>query len=63
MRNHIVDPLIAVTDDGTAARSYFTVHSNNGPDHSGPNDDKLVRIDWQARTNLFRPMSTRAECI
>lgn len=63
MRHHIISPLIVVTDDGATVRSYFTVHSNNGPDHSGPFYDKLVRIDWQAQATLFRPMSTRAECL
>ena len=73
VRHHITNPLIVLTDDGATARSYFAVHSNNGPDHSGTYDDKLVRtgqgwrfahrrvrVDWQAETSLFRPMTTRA---
>jgi hypothetical protein len=74
VRHHITNPLIALADDGqcATARSYFLVISNNGPDHSGTYDDRLqrsadgwrfvhrrVRIDWQAPTSLFRPMTTR----
>jgi hypothetical protein len=58
--------------DTAMARSYFTVTSNNGPDHSGVYVDRLVksaqgwrfahrsvRVDLQAETSLFRPMVTR----
>ena len=72
VRHHITNPLIAVEGDGATARSYFTVHSNFGPDHSGTYDDKLVRtadgwrfahrrvrIDWQAEGSLFDRMASR----
>jgi hypothetical protein len=72
VRHHITNPLIEVGADAATARSYFTVYSNNGPDHSGTYNDKLirtaagwrfahrqVRIDWQADESLFRPMLTR----
>lgn len=72
IRHHITNPLIAVDGDAATARSYFTVHSNFGPDHSGTYDDKLtrtadgwrfahrrVRIDWQAEGSLFDPMTSR----
>jgi ketosteroid isomerase-like protein len=72
VRHHITNPLIAVDGDIATARSYFAVHSNTGPDHSGTYDDQLVRtvdgwrfahrrvrIDWQAETSLFRRMTTR----
>ena len=72
VRHHITNPLIAVEGDGATARSYFTVHSDFGLDHSGTYDDRLVRtaegwrfahrrvrIDWQAETSLFRKMTTR----
>ena len=73
VRHHITPPLIEVAGDGATARSYFAVHADNGPDHSGTYDDELVRtaggwrfahrrvrIDWQAETSLFRPMCSRA---
>lgn len=72
IRHHITNPLIEVDGDQATARSYFAVTSNNGPDHSGTYADKLirtaqgwrfanrlVRIDWQAESSLFRPMVTR----
>lgn len=72
VRHHITNPLIDINGDEASARSYFAVHSNTGPDHSGTYDDRLVRtadgwrftyrrvrIDWQAETSLFRPMVTR----
>ena len=72
VRHHITNPLIAVDGDAATARSYFTVHSNFGPDHSGTYDDRLVRtahgwrfahrrvrIDWQSDTSLFQRMTTR----
>ena len=72
IRHHITNPLIAVDGDGATARSYFTVHSNFGPDHSGTYDDRLVRtadgwrfahrrvrIDWQAEGSLFDRMTSR----
>jgi SnoaL-like domain len=72
MRHHITSPLIEVDGDAATARSYFTVISNNGPDHAGTYSDRLmrtgdgwrfarrlVRVDWQAETSLFRPMVTR----
>ncbi|KTE77287.1 hypothetical protein ATE72_19960 [Sphingopyxis sp. HXXIV] len=72
IRHHITNPLIAVEGDSATARSYFTVHSNFGPDHSGTYDDRLVRtpdgwrfahrrvrIDWQADGSLFERMTSR----
>lgn len=72
VRHHITNPLIELDGDSATARSYFTVHSNAGPDHSGTYDDRLirtskgwrfsyrrVRIDWQSRDTLFRDMKTR----
>tara|TARA_R110002124_G_scaffold75976_5_gene203642 strand:+ start:180 stop:602 length:423 start_codon:yes stop_codon:yes gene_type:complete len=72
VRHHITNPMIDVDGDTATARSYFTVHSNIGPDHSGTYDDRIVltidgwrlahrrvRIDWQSDTSLFRPMVTR----
>lgn len=72
VRHHITNPLIAVDGEEATARSYFTVHSNFGPDHSGAYDDRLVRtpegwrfahrrvrIDWQADGSLFERMTTR----
>ena len=72
VRHHITNPLIEVDGDAATARSYFTVYSNNGPDHAGTYNDRLVRtvegwrfahrqvrIDWQSPTTLFRPMTTR----
>jgi hypothetical protein len=72
IRHHITNPLIAVDGDGATARSYFIVHSNFGPDHSGTYDDRLVRtadgwrfahrrvrIDWQAEGSLFERMASR----
>lgn len=72
VRHHITNPLIEVTGDAATARSYFAVTSNNGPDHSGTYDDRLVRtgdgwrfaqrrvrVDWQSAETLFRPMVTR----
>lgn len=72
VRHHITNPLIELSGDAATARSYFTVISNNGPDHAGTYSDRLVRtpqgwrfarrlvrIDWQAATSLFRPMESR----
>ncbi len=72
VRHHITNPLIDVMRDTATVRSYFAVTSNNGPDHSGVYADRLVktaqgwrfahrlvRVDWQAETSLFRPMVTR----
>ncbi len=72
VRHHITNPLIRVDGDSASARSYFTVHSNFGPDHSGTYDDRLVRtaegwrfarrrvrIDWQTEKSLFAKMVTR----
>ncbi len=74
VRHHITNPLIEIDTDRQAAsaRSYFAVTSDNGPDHSGTYVDRLentaegwrfahrvVRIDWQSATSLFRPMATR----
>lgn len=74
VRHHITNPLIDLASPAATARSYFAVHSNNGPDHSGTYDDQLVltsigwrfaqrrvRIDWQVETSLFRPMMTRTK--
>lgn len=73
VRHHITNPSIAVDADSASARSYFAVHCDFGPDHSGTYDDRLVRtaegwrfahrrvrIDWQAGTSLFRRMTTRS---
>ena len=72
MRHHISNPLIEVAGDDATARSYFAVHANAGPDHSGTYDDRLVRtangwrfahrrvrVDWQTNHSLFRQMTTR----
>lgn len=72
VRHHVTNPLIEVDGNQAAARSYFTVYSNNGPDHAGTYNDRLVRtvqgwrfahrqvrIDWQCNDSLFRPMVTR----
>jgi ketosteroid isomerase-like protein len=72
VRHHITNPLIKVDGDAATARSYFQVFSNNGPDHAGTYSDtltrtpqgwrftrRIVRIDWQADTSLFKPMVTR----
>ncbi len=72
VRHHITPPLIALDGPAATARSYFSVVSNKGPDHSGTYDDRLVetadgwrfahrrvRIDWQSPVSLFRPMATR----
>lgn len=72
VRHHITNPLIEVDGDSATARSYFTVYSNNGPDHAGTYNDRLVRtaegwqfahrqvrIDWQSPVTLFRAMTTR----
>ena len=72
VRHHITNPLIEVDGDTASARSYFTVHTDIGPDHSGTYSDRLVRaadgwrfahrlvrIDWQASVSLFRAMTTR----
>lgn len=72
VRHHITNPLIEVTGDSAAARSYFAVHTDIGPDHSGTYSDtlartadgwrftrRLVRIDWQSPASLFRSMVTR----
>lgn len=72
VRHHITNPQISIEDGAATARSYFTVHSDFGPDHSGTYDDRLVRtidgwrfahrrvrVDWQAETSLFRRMTTR----
>jgi len=74
VRHHITNPQIDVAADGQTAtvRSYFHVISNHGPDHAGVYNDRVrltadgwrfayrqVRVDWQAETSLFRPMTTR----
>jgi hypothetical protein len=72
VRHHTTNPLIEVTGDSATSRSYFNVFCNNGPDHAGTYDDRLirtaqgwrfahrrVRVDWQSETSLFRPMATR----
>ena len=72
VRHHITNPAITVEQDSATARSYFTVHADLGPDHSGTYDDRLirtaegwrfahrrVRVDWQADSSLFRRMTTR----
>lgn len=72
LRHHITNPLIEVDGDSATARSYFAVHTDIGPDHSGTYSDKLVRtpdgwrfahrlvrVDWQSPQTLFRPMVTR----
>lgn len=72
VRHHTTNPLIEIDGPTARVRSYFTVFSNNGPDHAGTYDDRLirtdlgwrfahrrVRIDWQASTSLFQPMTGR----
>ncbi|WP_296675622.1 nuclear transport factor 2 family protein [Novosphingobium sp.] len=72
VRHHITNPLIEVDGDTATARSYFTVHTDIGPDHSGTYNDRLmrtpagwrfsrrlVRVDWQAGGSLFRAMASR----
>lgn len=72
VRHHITNPLIELGGDAATARSYFAVHADNGPDHSGTYDDRLIRIeagwrfahrrvrvDWQSAASLYRPMVTR----
>jgi hypothetical protein len=72
VRHHITNPLIDIHGESATARSYFAVHSDIGPDHSGTYDDQLVRtadgwrfahrrvrIDWQAAHSLFRSMVSR----
>ena len=72
VRHHITNPLIEVGTDTATARSYFAVHCDIGLDHSGTYSDRLVRtadgwrfghrlvrVDWQSPTSLFRPMATR----
>lgn len=76
VRHHVTPPLIDLAADGASAtaRSYFSVSSDNGPDHSGTYDDWLtltadgwrfarrrVRIDWQSEATLFRRMTSRRE--
>jgi hypothetical protein len=71
VRHHITNPLIDVAGDTATARSYFTVHADAGPDHSGTYDDRLVRtpagwrfahrrvrVDWQSGDSLFRKMTS-----
>lgn len=73
VRHHITPPLIAIDGHSATARSYFQVISNNGLDHSGTYDDRLlntddgwrilhrrVQVDWQAEASLFRPMVSRS---
>lgn len=72
VRHHITNPLIEVSGDAATARSYFAVHCDIGLDHSGTYSDqlvrtttgwrfahRLVRVDWQSPTTLFRPMVSR----
>jgi hypothetical protein len=72
VRHHITNPLIEVDGSAATARSYFTVHTDIGVDHSGTYSDRLtrsdtgwrfsqrlVRVDWQASGSLFRPMNAR----
>lgn len=72
VRHHTTNALIDVKGDAATSRSYFTVWSNNGPDHAGTYSDRLVRtsqgwrfahrlvrIDWQSDNSLFRRMVTR----
>lgn len=72
VRHHITNPLIEVEGSRATARSYFTVHTDIGPDHSGTYSDQLrkcddgwrfvrrmVRVDWQSPHSLFRKMLTR----
>jgi hypothetical protein len=72
VRHHITNPLIDVDGIRATARSYFTVHTDIGPDHSGTYNDqlvrtphgwrfahRLVRVDWQSPDSLFRSMVTR----
>ncbi len=73
VRHHVAMPIIEVDGSTARVRSYFTVVSDDGPDHSGTYTDRLVRkadgwrfaerrvrVDWQATTSLFRRMATRS---
>jgi SnoaL-like protein len=55
--------------DSARARTYFIVHTDIGPDHSGFYDDELVRqrerwlfahrqvaLDWRSPNSLFPPL-------
>jgi SnoaL-like domain len=72
VRHHITNPMIDVAGGCAQARSYFAVHTDIGPDHSGTYSDqlirtpegwrfahRLVRVDWQSPQSLFRAMVTR----
>ena len=72
VRHHITNPLIEIDGDTAIARSYFTVVTNSGLDHSGTYSDRLahtaegwrfahrlVRVDWQSEHSMFRRMATR----
>ena len=72
VRHHITNPMIDIDGDTATARSYFHVFSDNGPDHAGTYDDRLVRtaagwrfswrrvrIDWQSPTSTHPRMPTR----
>lgn len=72
VRHHITNPLIEVKGNAATARSYFAVHTDIGPDHSGTYSDRLVRtadgwrfakrlvrVDWQSSETLFRRMNSR----
>lgn len=72
VRHHVTNPLIELHGDTGTSRSYFTVWANNGADHAGTYNDRLirtpdgwrlahrqVRIDWQSDQSLFRPMVSR----
>ena len=68
-RHHLGTQLIELEGDRAAARSYFMVHTNIGPDHHGVYVDRLariegrwrithrdVRVDWQSPASVYEPM-------
>lgn len=73
VRHHIALPRITLeATDQASARTYFTVFTNAGLDHTGHYADRLVRlpqgwrfalrqvrIDWQAKTSLHPDFGTR----
>ena len=73
VRHHLSTSLVELEEDGRArGRSYFTVFTDIGPDHSGVYVDRFVRtalgwriskrevrIDWQSETSLFAPLPVR----
>jgi hypothetical protein len=72
LRHHLGTSLLTVNGDTANARTYFIVHTNNGPDHHGVYVDRfvrtgegwriahrVVRIDWQSENSLMQPLYVR----